>query len=1378
MPRRPTSADSVRLEPLEERRLLATYMVDSPDDVVDGDYGEGQLTFREAVELSNTAEGEDTIHFVPGLDPITLTSDLTLTDDAVVEWLDELGNPTSLGIHAQGAAAIVADDGDDDRSIHVTIRGFRTYDSLNGQPISIRARENLTLLDSIVTGDFDSSFGHHVTQGIEHSGTTPDAFFEARRCQFRGIDGGEAVLSSTGAALVIVDACEISDSEVGAIAVRNAASVIVTNSTISGNTSQTGVAGFFLDLPDGVVVVSNCTIASNRTTDGSAGLGGGVVIAAGTLRLNSTILAYNRLGGAYSELTIVPGAALDLPGSRNNLVYDAGSAGWLIEGLRGNILGHDPGLGGLGEHGGRTRTISLREGSPAIDAGNNDLGLATDQRGDPFARSEGAADIGAYEAQELGLIVDSPLDTDDGDYSAGNLTLREAVELSNANDDFDETILFDPALQGATIVVGREIRIFDTVEIEGPGADLLKLDGLSASRIFGAFGIHSLLEVTLRGLWLTRGLGGGGAIFTDSDAKVTLDHIRVTECAGGSGAIANDRGSVFIYDSEITNNHAEGSGGAISNTGWLRIWRSTISDNTAAGDGGAIATTWKTWIIDSTLDGNAAAGNGGAIWAEYTLTLSGCVFGSNTASKGGGAISLNRQFTFNVIDASDTRFEANHAGWSGGAVAGRGRYFDCAFINNSADADGGAVSTTQSPSFPIVRSTFVGNRAGGRGGAVVAYICSIEDSSFERNTAGDGGALFVLASAQVTDCRFALNDAASCGGAILASGNLDLRAATFSTNTAQMGGAIFNQFSLTAEHCSFERNTATSRGGVLYNDGSQSGNAAIERSLLVDNAARDDGGAVWSSGPLGLTNCTLSGNDAGGSGGALAIAGGTTTLRFCTVAHNTSQEAGGAAYIDNRSTDGLLVTRSSLYAQNRAGAVPDTFAAAGAGAIDESSDHNLVDSALGAGGLIDGLLGNIVGVNPRITELGEYGGPTRAHALEPASPAIDAAGDAVDTDQRGIPRPVGAGADIGAYESGVPLARDEAALAVSSGADAVHRVVAWSVDGSWLVLSGSGDSWMPIFLGDEQAPQPIGDAAAWTGPSGRGVVAGPSEAGLLLFEEQADGRWTLRNLAAELGVVTDSPVRALTTIRTRAGLMIVAGYNASGEIVAFREMRQNGARIWTFLNISDDLADQNMSTPDLDELVGYATPWDAWNLAGIDDSGDIQAIWVDPSSFTSWRLDNLSALTGAGPLTGPLTVTQTVWNAINLGGLNADGRLMVTWWVPGGNWATSDLSGASDAPTLVANQLTGFVTGWGAINYVGIDEDGRMLAIWWTSSTGWNADVLLDSESMPAGPLTGHTASDGSISILGVAHTGEVLRLWWMPGSSWTLSNLSTLAAG
>src|SRR5690606_23632283 len=87
------------------------------------------------------------------------------------------------------------------------------------------------------------------------------------------------------------------------------------------------------------------------------------------------------------------------------------------------------------------------------------------------------------------------------------------------------------------------------------------------------------------------------------------------------------------------------------------------------------------------------------------------------------------------------------------------------------------------------------------------------------------------------------------------------------------------------------------------------------------------------------------------------------------------------------------------------------------------STSDIEDSG-GSGGSWDTALGTDGGgnldQNPLLGPLADNGGDTLTHALLSGSPATDTGGAAVcpATDQRGAPRPQGAGCDIGAYEAG------------------------------------------------------------------------------------------------------------------------------------------------------------------------------------------------------------------------------------------------------------------------------------------------------------------------------------------------------------------------
>src|SRR4029079_10427596 len=110
----------------------------------------------------------------------------------------------------------------------------------------------------------------------------------------------------------------------------------------------------------------------------------------------------------------------------------------------GDMVGVDPLLSFfLAENGGPTKTLGPRPGSPAIENGlpANTPGLPTfDQRGFPFVRAfnhDGLGgtqlDIGAVELQmvaNLSLVVDTLVDESDGNYAAGDMSLREAIGLA------------------------------------------------------------------------------------------------------------------------------------------------------------------------------------------------------------------------------------------------------------------------------------------------------------------------------------------------------------------------------------------------------------------------------------------------------------------------------------------------------------------------------------------------------------------------------------------------------------------------------------------------------------------------------------------------------------------------------------------------------------------------------------------------------------------------------------------------------------------------------------------------------------------------------------------------------------------------------------
>jgi hypothetical protein len=150
-----------------------------------------------------------------------------------------------------------------------------------------------------------------------------------------------------------------------------------------------------------------------------------------------------------------------------------------------------------------------------------------------------------------------------------------------------------------------------------------------------------------------------------------------------------------------------------------------------------------------------------------------------------------------------------------------------------------------------------------------------------------------------------------------------------------------------------------------------------------NNGARPGGGGVWNSATLTMTNCTLSGN----TGGDIVFEGGTVTMTNTLV---------DGACVD---VEEPVVTSNGYNIESPANTC----------GFDQSTDMpNMAAEQLNLGPLADN------------------GGPTMTHALLPGSVAIDvipevdcvdADGEPLTTDQRGVTRPQGAMCDVGSFEA-------------------------------------------------------------------------------------------------------------------------------------------------------------------------------------------------------------------------------------------------------------------------------------------------------------------------------------------------------------------------
>ena len=187
---------------------------------------------------------------------------------------------------------------------------------------------------------------------------------------------------------------------------------------------------------------------------------------------------------------------------------------------------------------------------------------------------------------------------------------------------------------------------------------------------------------------------------------------------------------------------------------------------------------------------------------------------------------------------------------------------------------------------------------------------------------------------------------------------------------------------------------------------------------MVGNQAKSTGGGISAtSGKVGIVNSTLTRNTAGKNGGAIASHGskGSLTLIHCTISGNQLDGAG-----ISMGGGGVYGYHSMIYATNciiagntsGTGPGPDLWCRAQLIAAAGSLIGNGTDSAVN-----HGVNGNLTGLDALLAPLGDHGGPTPTMPPLSGSPAIDAAArTSLATDQRGLPRIVGAAPDIGAVE--------------------------------------------------------------------------------------------------------------------------------------------------------------------------------------------------------------------------------------------------------------------------------------------------------------------------------------------------------------------------
>lgn len=282
------------------------------------------------------------------------------------------------------------------------------------------------------------------------------------------------------------------------------------------------------------------------------------------------------------------------------------------------------------------------------------------------------------------------------------------------------------------------------------------------------------------------------------------------------------------------------------------------------------------------------------------------------------------------------------------------------------------------------------------------------------SAADDGGAVFSVGTLTIHDSVITGNKAGDSGGGIACeAGTCTLTDDVITKNKAvddDGGGLEFApEGTDTVVRSTISKNSAGDTGGGMDSDDGVT--VSFAGCTISGNKSKTEGGGLDPSiGTVTVTNTTISGNKSAEGGGIQLETGGVLVLDHVTVTKNSAKEGGGL-WAEPGTTATLTAT---ILAGNKKF---DCF-----GPVD-SNGFNLIGAVDGCA-IGGNTIGNVTGgpkplkpVKPFLAGLKDNGGPTKTHALQPGSPAIDAVTTGCPpptADQRGSPR--SAPCDIGAFE--------------------------------------------------------------------------------------------------------------------------------------------------------------------------------------------------------------------------------------------------------------------------------------------------------------------------------------------------------------------------
>jgi hypothetical protein len=1042
---------------LEDRRLLATIMVTTPNDPLNPNLSPVAGTLRWAVDQANNASGPTTITFSSTVEPT-----ITLSQQA---YPIAITSPYAVTIEGPGAGALAVSGNkftgifEIAQGVSATITGLTFTDSFTGYS---------AVVDSGSLDISDCDFTDDVAVTAKGGGLSVPGTATVSNCTFTDDS------ATYGGALYIGGTATVSDCTITGSSglftgggISNGGTATLIDCTITGNHGQSG--GGVYD--KGKLTITGCTISDDGITmDGT--IDGGALFEKGT--------------GTVSDSTISDSYAVGDGGD----IYNEGS----LTVNNCTITGAD------------TRQQEPTAAGGAIANVNGGTASFTN-----CAITGGNAWVGGNVANESGstlelidcLVTGGSAISGGGVYNSASAVLKDCTLNGNV------------AYNGGGIANGLLNANAPLTAID------CTISGNSATSTGGGVannGIITLTDCTIANNSSNSGFmySGGGGINNSGVATLvacTVSGNNSTNQGGGiyDGGDNPDLVTLKLYDSIVGGNTITTSGGTAPND--IGINDSSAGRNFITGSYNLIGTGGDGGLVGSNnIDlgsmssppplGLAPLGDYGGPTETMALLPSSLAIGNGSQgleldSNGNPLTGDQRGFAFDSPKPDIGAYQhvlvplvVTVATDGGGAPLGE---LDLRAAVNLDDLQAKATAITfDATAFAAAQTitlaggqlelsntsgtmTITGPAAGVTvSGDQLSRIFQIDknvtatisgltiadgltSTAAGGSVAGYGGGLLNLGTTTLTDCTVTGNSAAIGGGGLANSGNsasltltnsvvtdnqtgtsgagggidspffdsLTLSGTTISGNSAATGGGLVSLAMATLTNCTITGNTAKTFGGGVYdNDGTieltgctiSANIASSGAGLFIDGSgtlvactlvANSSGGNLDNEGAVTLTNCTL----ANSAGFGLLNEYGTVKLIACTVTGNQNQ--GLANYFSNGT--GTITLTDTIVAGNTSGSTAADIG--GLAPNDVTGTYNLVGVG-GSGGLANDGTNELDVSNPGLAPVGAYGGTTQTVALLPGSPAIGAgtAVAGVTTDERGLPLDSPT-PDIGAFQS-------------------------------------------------------------------------------------------------------------------------------------------------------------------------------------------------------------------------------------------------------------------------------------------------------------------------------------------------------------------------